>query len=1441
MDGPMLYEAHALELIMARPEEIRRESAVQIVSPGDFDGFGNSIPQSVYDPKLGATRDTPCSTCHLRDAACPGHYGHIDLPLPLYNPMTIDIFVKLLKHTCFSCKRMKIGKIKEKGICVQFLLAKSGETAKIKEAEKHTEEENEREIDNLEQEVLTENKNKKENAEERKKILKRFFAMKYPKHCMWCGAAGKPIQLVNSRILVETSLYTKQEEEQKINEEIMLPVEAVGLLQEITEREEKLLSFLFPNMYRNVVGKNFLIPFFFLEILTVTPLPFRPMEQTETGYMSHALRTIQYQNIIRKTQEILHLSSGKEGLTKAYLQLQDELSKIYVSGTDKRARGVKEIIEKKEGLFRRHIMGKRVNFTARSVISPDPCISTDEVGIPEAFAKKLTIPVTVSPLNGKEMIQAIENGPKYPGAKFIEDERGRLISLERMSQEKRKHIANQLLTKSSSTSHIYTAGKSSEETYKDTVVLEEDREVSIKPKRVWRHMKSGDYVMVNRQPSLHKVSMMGHKVRVLKDRRTIRLHYVNCNSYNADFDGDEMNVHFPQNIQAQVEASEICSTDNCYISATNGEPVRGHVQDHVTMAAYITGKNIFLEEEEMMQLLASAQLKGRIILPAPCFVRPMKLYTGKQAISALLCNLHLKITLNSKSKRGDPVYIQEGELLTGTVDKAQIGTASYGMIHAVNEVYGGKAANSLLTAIGKLLNRALQSFGHSCTMDDLIVEQVGEVARTRTIAKGEQDGKSRTESLLNTYPEYLLENTNAVMQGRDPEMKREIDSDLREVSGNISSKALEDVIGSLKRKEEQNRMYLMVSTGAKGSLVNFGQIVSMLGQQELEGMRAPQTCAGRTLPTFSPLEPSLRANGFISQRFLTGVYPEEFFFHCMAGREGLVDTAVKTSRSGYLQRCLIKHMEGLSIAADGSVRDSDGSVIQMVYGEDGIHPEKSAYLHKHEFLKENEEAPPLPFTSPLYASDLYNIRTKRGCISQKHLDTLPEHNDDEKQKIWTRYIKRVADPGEEVGILAAQGVGEPSTQMTLNTFHLAGVGGKNVTLGMPRLNELVMTATKVIKKPIITAYAIDTSTEEQRKKLCAAGRKKLISIIKSLKVQESEALLPEPIRVIKVELETDQEYVHLLSDTLKEKFFLLFQKDMKSFIKSLSQQNIQEVQASSYASAPPSDEDAEDKPMDEESENTHTEEEKENSSDEAHNEENDNKIDKEEEAQHPQQNSSPSGNASSQWMPTNESIGSNLCTIHGNVVTLTLHVSLNYKTIYLSKIEKILKKLHLNSYTDYETCTLSNNQFIIQNGTFNTLLGSISGLPISDVLDIYSARSNSIWEVSRTLGIEAARAAIIREIEGVFSVYGININYRHLSLIADFMTQSGTILPFNRGTFQHRGSPIQKISYESAYSFVKSAVVDGSIDYIQNPSSCICIGKTPIIGTNISTIGFFSE
>jgi DNA-directed RNA polymerase I subunit RPA1 len=849
------------------------------------------------------------------------------------------------------------------------------------------------------------------------------------------------------------------------------------------------------------------------------------------------------------------------------------------------AMGIRQQLESKQGLFRMHMMGKRVNFSCRSVIGPDVFLDTNEVGIPESFAKLLTVAEAVTPLNIAQMQAAVLNGPDvYPGANAVEDwtRAGSLQTIKLRSSKNKQQLRTQ--------SKLLV--RSTVEDRDEDLHGEDDGEVgvggfSVLPKRVLRHLKTGDIVLFNRQPTLHRVSMMAHKVRVLPGDRTIRFHYANCRSYNADFDGDEMNIHVPQDDLARAEARQLMLSDRHYIAPTSGEPIRDLIQDHILAAALISRRGTFFTRDVFASLLYAATerimsgdpLSGekRFSLPRPAILKPRALWTGKQLLSAVLDTVRsdrggLSLTGRSRVK-ADMVGLEEaqvlflnGELLRGVLDKNSFGASKFGIVHAVQEAYGSQAAGDFLSAVGRLCTLFIRRHGHTTGVDDLMLLPGAEDTRLSRLLEGVRSiGIDTTHEVRRMFANEDAGDGNDVKMSDDDsdngsanhDEARRLLGELIRSKGDVVEARLDSIIATklnalsstvnrcipsgLGKKFPSNGFSLMTDTGAKGSAVNSTQISCLLGSTIMEGKRVPRMGgSGATLPCFSPYDPSPNAGGFIASRFLTGITPYEMFFHAMAGREGLLDTSLKTANSGYLQRCLVKHLEGVRLHYDYTVRDSNNTVLQLIYGDDGIDPCKASWLmNRLPWQLSNQAAlspdgtrgdgktPRRPSKAIRSFQKMarkrggdFNIMEESspgalaqfGIVSQlfeEKISAATSHLEDKKARarvdafLRERYQRAVAEPGEGVGIIAAQSVGEPSTQMTLNTFHHAGSESKHVTLGVPRLRELLMTASKYPKTPTMTLPLLDGLSENSARELSQRfANVSLVDLMEKVAVKE---------------------------------------------------------------------------------------------------------------------------------------------------------------------------------------------------------------------------------------------------------------------------------------------------------------------------------------------------
>jgi DNA-directed RNA polymerase I subunit RPA1 len=660
-------------------------------------------------------------------------------------------------------------------------------------------------------------------------------------------------------------------------------------LRRLFNNEASILGLLF-----NVSGgssKTLTADNFFLSVIAVPPTRYRPparegdtiRESAQNTQLSRILNTCQRiaELNIRREAESSKMSSDKyqylHQQIDAFVQLQLDVNNLVdsnasVSMADRLSGrtlppGIKQTLEKKEGLFRKHMMGKRVNYAARSVISPDPNIETNEIGIPPFIAQKLTFPEPVTPWNVEKLRHAVINGPgTYPGASHVEHDDGKITSLEFLSLERRTALANTLLTPD--TQPRLTHGNSPLPTYLN--------------KKVHRHLENDDILLVNRQPTLHKPSIMGHRAKVLTREKTIRLHYANCNTYNADFDGDEMNVHFPQNSLARAEAYNIANTDNQYLGPTNGNPLRGLIQDHISVAVWMTKRDTFFTRSEYQQLLyGSIQPEaggcggqdGRIITAPPTIIKPRPLWSGKQVISSILLNLtptdRPGLFLDSESQvkatnwstpgngeKGDwrsseeqHVIFDDGELLCGILDKAQIGPSANGMVHSVYEIYGPDVAGKLLSALGRLFTKYSQMQGLSCGMEDLRLTQQGREMRKRVLAEKAGVGREvaiEYVGLKDAYDESLFkERMEEVI--RDTEKLGGLDRAMQGAASKLTSVMYRELVPvHLIKKFPKNNMQNMTESKAKGGSDNANLISSIIGIiSHVNGAYSRSTVFGR--------------------------------------------------------------------------------------------------------------------------------------------------------------------------------------------------------------------------------------------------------------------------------------------------------------------------------------------------------------------------------------------------------------------------------------------------------------------------------------------------------------------------------------------------------------------------------------------------------------------
>lgn len=1641
----MALEIDSVKFSCMDAARIRQLSVVQISLPDVVDNLNRPIAGGLYDSKMGPIdRQMRCATCSLSYKECPGHMGHIELPVPVYNPLLFKDLYRLLRSKCFMCHHLKLKDEAAKYIAkLQLLDAGLVEQAlSLDSAPKRrpsgddddggdgSEKDGQtdaaaarltkllREADKVASRRARRGQGREKHSQceklRRETVREILGKMTSMTACEWCGNAADTLRKDGTTKIFRVPrkgqermrMTEGQRDGKAATQEFLHAMDAEQQLQSTWDADGKLLSLLFGGASAGS---------FFLHVLGVPPNRFRPAAHM-AGMLKEHQQNVSYGRILKASAELLAAApedgdmgtaSSLETVLPRMTELQTSVDTLFDSnaGGSAGGAGIKQQLEKKEGLFRKHMMGKRVNFAARSVISPDPNIATNEIGVPVRFASKLTYPEPVTPHNVAMLRQLVENGTEvYPGANYVEDGAGHRIDLSKLTREQRSSHARTLLTGSASDG--------------DGARLDAPSEVGQgSVKKVYRQLLTGDLLLVNRQPTLHKPGIMAHKARILHHDKVIRMHYANCNTYNADFDGDEMNLHFPQDEMGRAEAMFIALTDQQYLVPTDGSPLRGLIQDHVVAGVLLTKRDTFLRWEQMQQLLYVA-CQGECddiescSATMPAILKPEPLWTGKQVISCILKLVvagRPPMNMDGKTKtpgnswgmgqstggcEEDAVVIRDGELLQGILDKKQFGAEMYGIVHSVFELYGPTVAGKLLTVFGRLYTAFLQGHGFTCGIDDLLLSQDAENTRYKLQSKiGGSSAKVERE-FVGLTPTAASVDVRAAMSRKmqEKDWKPKLDSMLRQVLSKASDGVRDACIPAGAYKMfPQNCFTLMTTAGAKGSKVNHQQITCQLGQQELEGARVPIMVSGKSLPCFAPHCLGYREGGYIADRFLTGVRPPEYFFHCMSGREGLVDTAVKTSRSGYLQRCLIKHMEELRVHYDYTVRGADGTVLQFLYGEDALDVTKIAYMQSEDnlkFLASNYRALVAAY-QPRTASAAVNIDkapkqlwkaikkpatndptlsklspgTHLGAVSENFAQMVRDFVDkedprffkvegDEEQRgsqagkptgshfealMHLKYLRSLAEPGEPVGTIAGQSVGEPSTQMTLNTFHFAGVGGHNVTLGIPRLRELLMTASTNIKTPLMTlplkrfaqdedmkGFLTKHKLQKYFKPLVAGGiadlvqlhrtshsvlrqagikasaakrlmaavdkladrdaviretgcrgkepiakqlandlqRVYLSSVLAGVTVEQTSRWSPDlegTLRVYTIQLDIarPEQYATVFTGPLEDIQDAISGKFWAKLNYAISKELKRRVDGVVRAETGAPERATVDGEWSAEAAEKPTKQKKADSDDEMDEDDatsNRRHRQRQEKDSHysEDEDSGDSGpdtagrDAAPSPKQRMDDVADTKDRNRGKMVgdsthfdakkrrwTYVIEVDAKERKLLMAElVESVAKEVILKQAVEgVVTCLLVEDERSGEEALHTAGVNMLAIRHYASILDINRIDTNDVDAILRSFGIEAARGAIIRQIRGVFGVYGIDIDPRHLNLIADYMTATGTLRPFNRMGIESNASPFLKMSFETCVQFLTQSTLDGDIDTLKSPSARLVLGKVVENGT----------
>lgn len=671
-------------------------------------------------------------------------------------------------------------------------------------------------------------------------------------------------------------------------------------------------------------------------------------------------------DIVRTNASIVESEGEKrDGYIEAlqtHISLYFDSESVPVTGRPARpTKGLVQRLKSKEGRIRGNLNGKRVNFSARTVLTGDPTLRLEEVGIPACIADTITFPVTVTPWNKRSLEKMVAQNK----VKTLMRANGVCIDL---------RIA------------------------KPPVRLEEGDTVE-------RTIQNGDPIIFNRQPTLHRMSMMCHYAKILPGR-TFRINLSATSPYNADCDGDELNIHVPQNYEAWMEMKEIMDVRKNVVSSQANKPVISLVQDSMLAMYRMTNSSVWFTKAQASQMVVAAGLQAPF--PDPAILRPTPMWSGKQLVSMTIPPIDMD----------RDVRIVNGHILDGRLTKKNVG-GNGGLVHLAWLNHGPNVCGRMISEMQFLAHQYMLLTSFSVGLRDMVYglenqAQIDEMVHTQV---KESMDLMRTAATKGLPMDAVEENVVRLLDHA------------RDASGSFVRDGI----------PETNNLKQMVESGAKGSNINISQICGCVGLQHIEGKRPESTFdQTRCLPHFEGGDTDPRSRGFIRSSYLQGLNPSEFFFHAMAGREGVIDTAIRTSETGYVQREFVKLLEDIHVAYDGTIRNGSGEVLQFQYGGDGLDP---TYL---QMQTHNRNSVLLPFT-------LSQVCKENGTSTHPEPDTeekepipwddisspvrsvMESYPEPVQQRMWNQYRAAKVEPGTAVGIIAAQSLGEVSTQLALNS------------------------------------------------------------------------------------------------------------------------------------------------------------------------------------------------------------------------------------------------------------------------------------------------------------------------------------------------------------------------------------------------------------------------
>ena len=1447
-----------IQFSILSPEEIRK-SSVALITSRDTYLNGKPVIGGLFDPRMGVLEPGfICPTDGKNYMESPGYHGHIDLARPVYYIQFLSEIMNILKCVCFKCSKLKISKKKYK----HFL--------------------------NM-------------SAEERWSNVK-FYASKV-KRCGeetddGCGCL-QPDKIKKESLKIATLIaeWPRSSEAEKMSVTISAEM-VLKIFRRISDDDVTFMGFS-PIWSR----PDWMI----CQAMSVSPPSVRPSvkhdaQQRSEDDLTHALVSILKTNKI--LQDKIDLKKPQSIIDEYTTLLQYNIAAQIdnkIPGVPAMAqrsgrpfKSIKDRLNGKGGRMRGNLMAKRVDFSARSVITADPNISIRELGIPMKIAKNITKPVRVNERNIGFLTKLMRNGDTWPGAKMLDLKNGTTISL--------------------------TKGVD-----RASIELQEGDVLH-------RHMMDGDAVLFNRQPTLHRMSMMCHIAKIMQRGDTFRMNVADTKPYNADFDGDEMNLHMPQDPEAEAELRYLAAVPYNIISPANNKSIIGIYQDSMLGCYQFTRENTLFTARAAMNLLMmfnqtnEHKLKDALERTGKC--------TSFDILTQIMPPLSLKYKTNQykekkfddeKNANEDPnvfkyktapvvvdledpnrnriLEIKNGEYIRGQMDKGVLGDGTKGLLHRTCNDFGNMASANFIDDLQNIVTEYMKTSSFSVGISDLILNDTTKQEIVAIISGKKIDVKD----LLDQIRIGVFENDTGLTN--EEEFEVQVNNILSKARSESEKKGRESL-------KPDNRFLTMFNAGSKGNELNISQMTSCLGQQQVDSKRIPYGFDNRTLPHYTKYDDGALARGFVESSYIGGLSPQELFFHAMGGRIGLIDTAVKTSTTGYIQRKLVKGLEDLMVNYDMTVRTNKNKIVQFAYGEDNIDTIKvesqrvdivtmsieEIFNHYNTSVEEQSkmklsnifmpdikktyqtQKPAMDKKCQEYTDRMIELRNEIvkyvfnnktdncvGCpvafsyiinnvsgqtnltplsrvditpldmfemieqnynnlnkihyakptklfealyyyyLSPKQILNIRRFNRNSLvlllETITIHYKRSIVSPGEMVGMIAGQSIGEVSTQMTLNTFHFAGVASKsNVTRGVPRIEE-ILSLSKSPKNPSLTVYL---KSEDE------TSKDKAQSVMYMLEHTKLEEL----VKTTQICFDPHDEETTILEDKDTINEFYMFEKLVSEANDGDNAANNQ--QFSSWILRMEM--------------NPEVMLEKKITMDDIN------------------------------FTLTNSYGGKEINCVYSdyNSDKLIFRIRMNVlkesastkkaanqsldqsDNIYMLKNfqEQMLQNVIIRGVSGINKVLLRKVKDIVyeKNGKFekqdtwvlDTVGTNLLEVLSLDIIDPSRTVSNDIEEVFKILGIEAARQTILNELVEVVSFGGVNINYHNYSVLCDRMTFTSRMISISRfGINTDDIGPIAKASFEETPEMFLKAARHGELDIMRGISANVMCGQEGYFGTSL--------